>query len=265
MTETLELPRSQAMDSRHRSSPGRAGPPDRQKELEMAVRLAAFLVSPIDYIDDEHCQARPFGPDQIRAIASHPAFGKPLNRLMADMIGFSAARFEPDMLARLATSPQTRLAVLLTTLPMAEAREAALTLAAAVLSEPVRGLVLKADRRMVREVLGQDGFHIAVHEVPLLYPSLCELDARSANVSRSIVGPGATVKLEEIVTFGIQVLGRFLDAVEPVFAELFSRRLPSAVRFGDRDRSVRPFGQIHCEQAMKLIRRRHPQWSAIIG
>jgi hypothetical protein len=169
------------------------------------------------------------------------------------------------MLSRLATSRQVRLAAVFASGPMAGARDAALTLAAAVLSERIRRAVLKTDRDRVREILGPAGFHIAVHEVPLLYSSLCELDALPPNSLRFGGGRGAIAGLDEVVAFGFHVIGRFLDAADPVLAEIFSRRLPSAVNYGDRSRSVRLFGQIHCEQAVKLIRRRQPKWSAIIG
>jgi hypothetical protein len=265
MTDTMELLRSQETEPPPRTSAARPGPLEKGKQLELAVRLAALVISPIEYIDDEYCQAGPFGPVQIKALAAHPDFRKPLNRLIADMLGFNAAKFEPDMLSQLAASQQARLAVVLASGPMSDAREAALTLAVAALSERIRRAVLKADRDRVREILGPTGFHIAVHEVPLLYSSLCELDALPPEALRFGGGPGTIAGLEEIVAFGFQVMGRFFDAANPVLAELFSRRLPTAVNYGNRERSVRPFGQIHCEQAVKLIRRRQPKWSAIIG
>jgi hypothetical protein len=261
----MDLVHSGATEPPPRTNTVRPEPVERNKQFELAVRLAALVISPIEYIDDEYCQAGPFGPVQIRALAGHPAFRKPLNRLVADMIGFNSAKFEPGMLSLLATSRQARLAVVFAAGPMPDVRDAALTLAVAVLSERFRRAVLKADRDRVREILGPAGFHIAVHEVPLLYSSLCELDVLPPEAMRFGGGDGAIAGLEEIVAFGFHVVGRFLDAVDPVLAELFSRRLPLAVNYSNRNRSVRPFAQIHCEQTVRLIRRRQPKWSAIIG
>jgi hypothetical protein len=98
-------------------------------------------------------------------------------------------------------------------------------LAAAALSRRIRGLVLKADRELAREILGADGFDVATHEAPVLHPALCELDAKSGKEPLFASDSDAAGRREKIMDFGLQIAGRFLDASEPVFAGLFSLRM----------------------------------------
>jgi hypothetical protein len=240
------------------------------RPLELAVRIAMLLKRPIGFIDDAHCRIAALEPAQIRAIATHPAFRAPINRTVADHIGVATADIDAGMLSRLGSSPRSRLAVVIVTAPIEEVRQVAWMLAAAVLSRPIRGLVLKTDRELAREILGAEGFDVATHEAPVLHPALCELDARSGKGSPGkaslfpIDGDPAGTR-EQIMGFGLQIAGRFLDASEPVLAGLFSLRVPPSANYSGRDQFVKPFGEVHCQQVVKFIRRRQPSWSAITG
>jgi hypothetical protein len=234
-------------------------------QLELAVRIATLLKRPIGFIDDAHCRIASLEPAQVRAIARHPAFRAPINRAVEDGIGIATANIDGAMLSRLNSSPRSRLAVIIATAPMEEVRQVAWMLAAAVLSRRIRGLVLKADRELARETLGADGFDVATHEAPVLHPALCELDARPGKEPLFTGDSDAAGRRDKIMGFGLQIAGRFLDASEPVLADLFSLRVPPSATYSERDQSVRPFGEAHCQQAVKFIRRRQPSWSAIIG
>jgi hypothetical protein len=234
-------------------------------QFELAVRIATLLKRPITFIDDAYCRLAPLEPAQVKAIARHPAFRVPINRAVEDSIAVATENIDGAMLSRLTSSPWPRLAVIIATAPMEDVRQVAWMLAAAVLSRRLRGLVLKADRELARETLGAEGFDIATHEVPVLHPALCELDARSSKEPLFTQGSDAAGRHEQIMGFGLQIAGRFLDASEPVLADLFSLRVPPSANYSERDQSVRAFGEAHCQQVVKFIRRRQQSWSAIIG
>ena len=235
------------------------------RRLDLAVRIAALLTRPIAAIDDASCRVMTLGPAQVRAMAGHPAFCAPLNRAVAESIGFATAPIDDGMLFRLASSASSRLAAIMVTAPMAEVTHTAWVLAAAVLSRRVRTLMLKADRDLARETLGTEGFDIATREVPVLYPALCELDAGPGPEPLFAAAGDVTSRREQIAGFGLQVAGRFFDSSEPILGELFARRVPPAAKHPEREISVRPLGNAHCEQVVKLVRRRQPAWSATIG
>jgi hypothetical protein len=235
------------------------------RQLELAVRIATLLKRPIAFVDDAHCRVAPLEPAQVRAIATHPAFRAPINRAVEHSTGIATVNIDGAMLSRLNSSPWSRLAVVIATAPMEEVKQVAWMLAAAVLSKRIRGLVLKADRELAREILGADGFDVATHEAPVLHPALCELDAKPGKEPLFASDSDAAGRQEKIMGFGLQIAGRFLDASEPVLAGLFALRVPPSANYSERDQSVKPFGENHCQQVVKFIRRRQQSWSAIIG
>jgi hypothetical protein len=248
-TGATSIPSSRQVDSR---------------QLELAARIATLLTRPIAYIDDAYCRLPPLEAAQLKAMASHPAFRASVNRAVAVNIGFATVDVDAKMVSRLAFSPWSRLAAIIATASMADVRQIAVMLAAAVLSKRIRSLVLKSDRELAHESLGPDSFAMATHEAPVLHPALHELDAMSAT-DPLFAGEGDPSRRRmQIVGFGCQIIGRFFDASEPFLGHLFSRRMPPGVKYAERDRSVRRLEKIHCEQFVKLIRRRQRSWSAII-
>ncbi len=232
-------------------------------QFELAIHIAMFLSRPIEYIDDAFCKLAPFEPAQVRAIASHPAFCRPINQAVANAVGFAKFKIDGNLVSRLSSSPSSQLAAVIATAPMAEVSQVAWLIAAVVLSKRVRALVLKADRDRARDTLGSDGFDIATHEAPVLHPALCELDV---NFGEPLFAQSSddNARQGHVSEFGFQILGRFLDASEPALADMFALRLPSTVDYGRRSQVVRTFDKIKRDQFLKLIRRRQKSWAAII-
>jgi hypothetical protein len=235
------------------------------RQLELAVRIAMLLKRPIAFIDDAYCRIASLESSQVRAIAAHPAFRAPINRAVEGSAGIEGTNVDTEMLSRLASSPWSRLAVIIATAPMEEVRQVAWMLAAAALSRRISGLVLKADRELAREILGTDGFEVATHEAPILHPALCELDANPDKAPLFTMAGDTAGRREHIMGFGLQITGRFLDASEPILGNLFSLRVPPSANYPERDQSARAFSDVHCQQVVKFVRRRQPSWSAIIG
>jgi hypothetical protein len=238
---------------------------DTARQFDSAMRLALFLTKPIEFVSDAHCQIGSFDADKLRSLARDKAFQGPINRLMATSLRTGAEAISQETISRLATSPELRLATLILTAPLNETRNVALLLAGAVLSRRVRGLILKRDRNAILETLGVLGFHIAIHEAPLLYPLLTSLDRAPA--THPLFQPD--IPLNERQRFaaelGFQMVGRFLDAVEPSFADMYVKRLAANTNYADRKNVVGNFDDAHCNQFVRLIRRRQRTWSDIIG
>lgn len=249
------------------ASPDRpkAGNPDRVRQFDAAIRLAWFLTKPVEFLNEAHCKIDPFGADVLKSLARHREFRRPINRSLASAMGFGAGKIRPETIAKLAVSPELRLGTVLLTAPMAETRNIALMIAAAVLSKRVRGLVLKSDRHAMQEALGIDGFDIAIQEAPLLYPLLTALDRTPADYPLFRIEVPLNERQEFAIGLGFQVIGRFFDAVEPNFADLYSKRLPPNTSYINRSGFVSAFDEAQCNQFVRLIRRRQKKWSDIIG
>lgn len=232
------------------------------RTLELAARLASLLRRPIDYIDPTQCKLEPLDGAVIDAMAGHRAFRAPINRAVAAQIGFDAVPVDDLMLGRLRRAPSSRLAVVILTAPLDEVAHVARLLAAAILSRRIRGTVMKTDREQIRDALGGGVFDFAIQEVPVLYPSLCELDLTPRNEPlQPTTEPGQVGQIEQL---GMAALGRFLDGTEPSLAGPFALRLPPAIHYASRDSAVGRFETIHCDQIVKIVRRRQQSWSAII-
>ncbi|PDT90821.1 hypothetical protein CO669_07545 [Bradyrhizobium sp. Y36] len=229
----------------------------------MAVRLASLLRRPIDYIDPLQRELDSLEPHVIGAMSDHPAFRAPINRAVARRIGFDAVPIDDLMLGRLRRAPSSRLAVAILTAPMDEVAGMAKLLAAAILSRRIRGTVMKADREQIRDALGDGVLEFAIQEVPVLYPALCELDLTPRQEPLQPIGEhGIAGQIEQL---GLAAIGRFLDIAEPSLAGPFALRLPPATHDAARASAVGRFETIHCDQLMKIVRRRQQSWSAIIG
>ncbi len=238
---------------------------DEVRQLEAAVRLARFMTSPVDFISEDYCQLAPLDAEKLRRLAAHEAFRKPLNRALALQLDITGLTISEETISRLARSPELRLATLILASPLNDIRNVALMMTAAVLSSRVRNLILKRDRSAAQEALGLIGFDIAIHEAPLLYPLLAALDRTPADYPLFQSELPLDQRQESASQLGFMLVGRFFDSIEPVFAELFSYRLPSSAGFSDRADFIADLNEAHCRQLLRLIRRRQRTWSDIIG
>jgi hypothetical protein len=230
-----------------------------RRGLELAIRLAGFLASPSRHVHVKRMALAPFSGEEVLAMARHDAFCRPVETRLAAALGLQEVQVGRAFLGRLATSPSARLAVLLVTQPFAEVGRLATALAAAVLSRRVTGLILKAEREAVRRALGEEAFSLAVQEVPLLHPVLGDLDGIAGKgVPTALLDAGAAE------SYGHQVLRGFLAHEDPALAHLHDLTRPPGQTSAD-GAAVRPFQLPQVDHVVRFVRRRQPQWSAIIG
>jgi len=235
-----------------------------QRDLKLAAQLAAVFVRPLDVFDDNAGRLEPFTARETRTIAAHPAFRAPFNRALASTMRLDETAIGDEQLGRLFSDARQRCAVLLVSQNLDLVRRAAAIVSAAVLHKGVLKLTRKPDLTRMREVLGPDGFEIATREAPLLHGALAELDA-GADPKIFDVAVEAAEAQRLVVEHGLAILGRFVDHTEPALSEIMSRRCQSDLDRQARHRPARPLSDAHCDHIVKLIRRRLPPWSAIIG
>jgi hypothetical protein len=235
-----------------------------QRDLALAAQLAAVFVRPLDVFDEHAGRLEPFTATETRTIASHPAFRAPLNRALTKAMGLSDVAIGREQLDRLRTDHALRCAVLLVSQSMDLVRQAAEIVGAAVLHKRALKLTLKAELARIREILGPTGFEIATHEAPLLHGALAELDAAA---DPKIFDPAASAAegRKHLIDFGLQILCGFVGRAAPALAELMTHRCQSDIDRQARGHAPGPLGALHCDHIVRLIRRRLPPWSAIIG
>ena len=125
--------------------------------------------------------------------------------------------------------------------------------------------MLKRERTAIQETLGLVGFDVAIQEAPLLYPLLSTLDTTPAQYPLFQSDIPLNERQALAVDLGLQLIGRFFDAVEPAFAEMFGKRLPREAGYAGRENVIASFDDAHCKQFLRMIRRRQKTWSDIIG
>jgi hypothetical protein len=231
------------------------------RAFALVGRVAAAALRPLEIIDGTHGALGPLSAAEVRGIAAHPAFGRPVNRAVARSLGLHAAGLKAATLKSFADSAPARLAALLAAQPAAPLSALALVVGAAVLHKRVLRLALKADRQRARAVLTDAGFELATQEAPVLHASLAGLD--QGEVAATVFAEGADAGEGQlaVVRLGFDVLGRLVAAVDPALLKLYVLRLPPALGI-----AVGPaLGAADCDQVVKLVRRRLPQWSATIA
>ncbi len=229
----------------------------------LAARLAAVIARPIDHALALDYPGSPLSAAPLAALARHPAFHGPLNRALSRHLRLGGTEVTPEVLARIASSRDTRLCVLLASQPMALVREAAAALGAAILHREVVRVVMKADRDRVRAVLGEAGFQVATQEAALLHAPLAGLCPPGAGASVLEAGVETAAARGALAGLGLGALAGFVELVEPGLAPLLRRRIdaapePAAPRAG-------LLTQEHGDHIVRLLRRRIGAWSALIG
>jgi hypothetical protein len=233
-------------------------------QLELVARLSVLVLRPLDHLDDTHCNIPPLDCPSVRAMARHDAFRAPLNGAVAEATGLAALKFDDGIVPRLLSSSQSRLAALITTAPMQEVQLLANVVAASALWRRLSQFILKADREHAREILGAEGFRIATREAPMLNPTLGELGTSAASASIFRRDADSASCRQALAAFGIDIVRRFLEAVEPLFSDMFTLRLPADAGSGE-SKPMAPLNDGYCAQVVRLVRRRNTAWSHIIG
>ena len=242
---------------------GAGGEIDR-RSMGLAARLASLILNPVVYFDESRCSIGPLPPAVVRKLAMERAFGRPINRALSKEMALGSINLDPALFERLPLQSRSRLALVLVTAPPGELAAAAILIAVSAMHKRIVGLVMKADRHRFRTVIGDAYFEIATREVPMLFGALSELDRGDAVWNSAFAGDDEHLRLS-FMRYGLQILCRFLDSVEPDVAQLFVLRQPERMHLEARKDSVAAFSETHIDQLTKLVRRRMDPWTDIIG
>ncbi len=230
----------------------------------LAARLAESILRPLSASDSDGA-ATGFGGLDPRtraamcALAGHPGFNGPLNRAAAQLSGLGDIVFDAHDLLRVGRSQASDCALFLATAAPALLEQAALHLGAIVLHRQLVGLALKRDREALQRLLGEDTYHVATREAPVLYSAFGGLDDGSFTVTPAAIGDGRGMALA-IAAVGRRALHGFVAATEPTLTPLL------AMRNGRQSPGAgAPMTDRHLAQIAKLLHRRYGPWSPITG
>jgi len=226
---------------------------DARTAFACAVRLAAASRLEPDLLAD--IPAVPLTARDLLHLGRHDAFRRPFMAAAARKAGWEGIG-RADC-ARLTETPQGRLAMLVASAPPAEIRQAARIVASAVLHKHVLAATGKEERQRLRLALGTLCFQIATREAPTLHAGLALLDPRDG-AAAALLDPDAGNASAALEKAGYGVLAAFLLHEASPLARLF------ALRHGESPGQPLPSEQ-QVSALVKLLRRRMPEWSAIIG
>ncbi|MBC8130272.1 MAG: hypothetical protein H7Y08_08115 [Rhizobiaceae bacterium] len=226
-----------------------------------AVHLAAAIARPLHYLRPDAMQLGPFAPAEVVALLGQPAFKRFVEGALLREARIRDLDLKPADIATLSSDGGGRLTMLLLRETHAQLETAALVSASAALQRQVLQLTHKIDRHRMRDILGAANHSMATQEAPNLHPTLAVLgsdrvlsdamaDTASLDVGRRIV-----------VDYGLRLLQAYVRTVRPAFSALMEARLPASAGA----MTVPPEASASLADLRKLLRRRMPAWSAIIG
>ena len=239
-----------------RDDPASGGRPG--EDLRVLLAVAHFLSRPSAFVHEARLAVGPFDGRAVAAMRADPAFRPAIDRTLAESLftaspgvtwdGFGAGPGH-DVVGAMLVTPIDRLT------------RVALLLGAAVLSRRITALLLLADRRAVREALGDEAFRFATEEAPLMFTGLARLASDTAT-GRDMV---ATVTDRGALrAFCFAVIAAFVGHTAPAAAPLIALRLPPDETRAAGD-AVPQFDGATFQQALRLINRKEPRWSGSIA
>lgn len=229
----------------------------------LAARLAQSILRPLCAAGTGDDAATGLGDldartlTAMRALAVHPGFNGPLNRAAAQLSGLGDIVFDAHDLLRVGRSQASDCALFLATAAPALLDQAALHLGAIALHRQLVGLALKRDREALQRLLGEDTYHVATREAPVLYSAFASLDDGSFTVTPAAIADERRMALA-IAAVGRRVLHGFVAATEPTLTPLLAMR-------NGRQPAGAPMTDRHLTQIAKLLHRRYGPWSPITG
>lgn len=225
-----------------RAAPARLG-------AQMAdIHLARFLLRPVDFVDAAHWQALVLSPAVVSHMNAAGPFRRAVNAALSDIV-IGPVEVDASGLAALDSTREGRLSAFLLVAPMEAVERVASFLAAAVLSRRITQLLFAADRRQAREEMGDEAFDFAVAEAPLMCPDLAGLAAGLPE--RAEVG---------FSTLARMVLISVIGHIAPALERLFRLRFPPF----EPMQGPLHLSPAHLSQAVRLMLRKEPSWSASI-
>jgi hypothetical protein len=232
--------------------------------LRVNAHLGWFLAKPLSFVDTAHESLSALPLPALKDLAVQPEFAAPLNRAIGTMLGLESLAITGELVKQLSASRAGRMAVAMLTAAEATLEQAAAVLAAAIIHRQVASAIMKEERNKLRQLLGNDLFHLAVHEAPVMHAPLAELDRARSDQPQLAANGLAEERRAHVMAVGWHGLLGFLDATEPLLSGLFLLRVPRAVRTGAPREMLLPMSLSHRDHVVKLLGRRVGVWAAIL-
>lgn len=221
---------------------------ERASQRQATLHLARFLLRPVDFVHRAHWGRLGLPEVAIDRMNGTARFRRAINAALGDILLVDYALGETAA-AGFGASRESRLGVLLLVVPIEAVLRLATLLAAAVVSARITRLLRQSDIRAARAALGDDAFDFAISEAPLMFADLSGLDTDS-------MAPLP----QPFDTFAIATMTSFIAHIAPDVADLFRLRFAAVTLPSPPPR----FAASHVNQALRLILRKEPSWSASI-
>jgi hypothetical protein len=217
-------------------------------QRQTAVHLARFLLRPVDFVHRDHWACLGLPEVAIERMNGAGRFRRAINAALGDLLLADYA-LDATAAAGLGAARESRLGVLLLVVPIEAVLRLATLLAAAVVSGRLTRLLRQSDIRSARAVLGDDAFDFAISEAPLMFSDLSGLDT-----DRMAPLP------QPFDAFAVATMTNFIAHIAPHVADLFRLRFAAVTLPSPPPRLTAS----HVNQALRLILRKEPSWSASI-
>ena len=225
------------------------------------ARLAAACTRPFSSIEPGHWKLGPLSSAMVATLSRDACFAGPIERALATKLAEDHFGLTHEEALDLARARAGRAAILLVSRPPDHLQQAALLCAAAAMQHHVLRALGRQDRQRLREAFGTTAYRLATQEAPVLYPGLAVFG--SSRLASEILGEeiDQVEAWRRLLAFGAGLVVRLVHASSPELARFVPLKLPvdCLPRMLDRHEGmdVSPF--------LKLLCRRMPGWSAIIG
>ncbi len=242
-----------------------------RENLARLAQLADFFVRPLEFMHDDHLSELGLGTENIRNLAQHPAFCKPLNRAVISSLGLSKLSFSHDLADRIEADDSLKITLAL----LRSDQETLISLVkyctAVQLYPQIRTCVMKSRRKHLAGILGQEAFLTAMRESSVFFPSLV---ARSKGVQlesymeESEAATHNFLDLFSLTNFtlhtllweGGATLIAFARKADEACAKLFELRFPNRPEESSVARSENLLDSSQTEELKKLLIYRGFTW-----
>ncbi|MFC0217407.1 hypothetical protein ACFFJ7_03250 [Pseudochelatococcus lubricantis] len=239
-------------------------------DFAIAARIAAAIARPLGATRvavGDFTGSGPISVAGMSVIARHASFGAALNRAAARLSKLEEIAIDTGHLRQLGRSSASSLSLTLATDDPAVVAQASLLVGAAILHRHFLSCTLKSEREALRGILGNDFYLVATREAPVLYAPLAGLAGGSLSIDASIATDDERARDigRRITATGHATLCLLVERTEPFLAPLFAIRNPPPPDGGNGAGVVAPLTDQHCAHIVKLLQRRFPPWSPIVG
>ncbi len=195
-----------------------------QPSGKLAIRIAAFLTNPLDFLDDQATRGvlSDVNGHDLTHLAGVPFARKALNAFTAEHLELSEFANTKDLATKLRSDEKAVTALEWVLGDLSAFHKAKPYLIAAICQKEIMGALMKSDREAISEVLGTDARLFASREAGVFYANLGRLAPAAGMILRQ--ADGTPFDSHPVAKFASDVTLAYLHTQDELAASIYAVR-----------------------------------------